>query len=131
MSGVTKLIIFCRRHKCMNLNATRIRQSLSVLVSLEPCCYLLLKKLSWFSFWLNLHIIAFSILAGLHNRYLHFQIVLHCHIQYLQLFYRFRKLVFKTCLAYFSLAEKMECLHWRCHASEHSLSPHIFLLIKY
>ena len=49
---VHKIIIFCGRCKCMTPNATRIRQSLSVLVSLDICCYLSSKKLNWYSFWL-------------------------------------------------------------------------------
>ena len=37
-------------------NATRISQFLSLLVSLDSCYYLLLKKRNWFTFWVILHI---------------------------------------------------------------------------
>ena len=47
---------FVGRHKCMTPNATRIRQSLSLLVSLDTCYYLSLEKLNWVSFWLILHV---------------------------------------------------------------------------
>ena len=50
--GVIKLTIFCGCCKCMTPNATRIRQSLAVVVSLDTCCYLSSKKLNCFSFWL-------------------------------------------------------------------------------
>ena len=51
-SGVTKFIIFCGRWKCMTSNATRITQSLVVLVSLDTCSYHSSKQLNWLSFWL-------------------------------------------------------------------------------
>ena len=37
---------------CLRDNATRISQSLSILISHDPCCYLSSKKLVWFNFLL-------------------------------------------------------------------------------
>ena len=50
----TALIRQVTNNKCLRGIATRISQSLSVLVSCDPCCYLSSEKLTWSSFLLVL-----------------------------------------------------------------------------
>ena len=47
-------------NECLKSNATRISQSLSILVSHDPCCYLSSKKLVWFNFQLKFQGFKFS-----------------------------------------------------------------------
>ena len=65
----TVLIHQVTNNKCLRNIATKISQSLSILVSRDPCCCLSSKKLVWLNFLLKFQVFKFSYTSAFFQKF--------------------------------------------------------------